>query len=107
MALPIALTVTEAARLALLDFLRHCEPRSVITVSWHEASAKIEPLADATLRFQDTGPGWGVGAYARNKIPEAEIVTISGIEFCFAQGHISERLNGKTLDYRGGSFCVA
>ena len=104
---PIALTVTEAARVALLDFLRHCEPGSVITVSWHEGSAKLWPLADGTLRFQDTGPGWGVGAYARSKISEAEIVTISGIEFVFAQGDISQRLNGKTLDHRGGSFHVA
>lgn len=107
MAPPIALTVTEAARRALLDFLGHCEPGSVITVSWCEGSAKIEQLPDGRLHFQDTGAGWGVGAYTRNKIPEDEIVTISGIEFCFAQGEISERLNGKTLDFHGGSFRVA
>jgi hypothetical protein len=106
MALAIALKITEAARRALQEFLRHCEPGSVATVAWSESGVRTRSMPDGTIQFNGTGPEWGIGAYKRSNIPQGEIVTISGIELWFAQGEISERLNGKTLDYRAGRFHV-
>jgi len=46
-----------------------------------------------------------VGAYNKEKIPPAEVVSISGISFVFDERE-SRDLDGRTLDYRDGEFCV-
>jgi|SRR5687767_12979676 hypothetical protein len=106
MAPAISLTVTGAAQSALREFLGHCEPGSVVTVVWWEGGATLKGLSAGPVQFQLTGPQWGVGSYPRSAIHESKIVTISGIEFYFGQGDISNRLNGKTLEYRAGRFHV-
>ncbi|MDH4190079.1 MAG: hypothetical protein OEW21_07740 [Betaproteobacteria bacterium] len=88
MAQAISMKITDVGRVALLDFLRHCAPGSIIAVGWSEADED-----------------WSVGAFNKEKIPPSEVVTISGIPFVFDQGD-SQRLNGKTLDFRDGVFCV-
>jgi hypothetical protein len=88
MAQPISLTITAAGRLALLDFLRHCSPGSIVALSLSEIDGQCE-----------------VGAFNKERIPPSEVLSISGIPFVFKDNE-SERLNGKTLDYRGGIFRV-
>jgi hypothetical protein len=86
MAQSIALKITEAGRLALLDFLRHCTPGSIVAVGWSDGECTV-------------------GAFNKEKIPPSEVVSISGIPFVFEQDE-SQHLNGRTLDYRGGVFRV-
>ena len=88
MAQPIALTITDAGRRALLDFLRHCSPGSIVAVSLSEVEGQCD-----------------VGAFNKEKIPPSEVLSISGIPFVF-KANESQHLNGKTLDYRGGVFRV-
>jgi hypothetical protein len=88
MAQPISLTITDAGRSALLDFLRHCSPGSIIALSL----SGVEGQCD-------------VGAFDKEKIPPSEVLSISGMQFVFKDNE-SRRLNGKTLDYRGGMFRV-
>jgi hypothetical protein len=88
MAQPISLVITDAGRLALLDFLRHCSPGSIVALSLSEIDGQCE-----------------VGAFNKGKIPPSEVLSISGIPFVFKDNE-SPRLNGRTLDYRGGMFRV-
>jgi hypothetical protein len=88
MAQAISLQITEAGRRALLEFLRQCEPDSIVAVGWSQAKGECN-----------------VGAYKRERIPSAEVVSISGISFVFDQTE-SPDLDGRTLDYRDGEFCV-
>jgi hypothetical protein len=88
MAQPISLVITDAGRLALLDFLRHCSPGSIVALSLSEIDGQCE-----------------VGAFNKEKIPPSEVLSISGIPFVFKDNE-SPRLNGRTLDYRGGMFRV-
>jgi hypothetical protein len=88
MAQAISLRLTEAGRGALLEFLRNCGPGSIIAVGWSEAKGECT-----------------VGAYSKEKIPPAEVVSISGIPFVFDQRE-SRDLDGRTLDFRDGEFCV-
>jgi hypothetical protein len=87
MAHPISLTITDAGRLALLDFLRHCNPGAIVALSLSE-DGQCE-----------------VGAFNREKIPPSEVLSISGIPFVFKENE-SQRLAGRTLDYRGGMYRV-
>ena len=98
--------ITESARLELLDLLRNrANSDFVVSVRWWDGSWSGKPKPDGgVVGFE--GPRWGVGCYERSKISVAEIVTISGIDFCFDQGTNPEGLNGKTLDYRDGDFHV-
>jgi len=88
MAQAISLKITEAGRLALLDFLRHCSPGSIVALDWSEADGECS-----------------VGVFNKEKIPPSEVVAISGIPFVFHHNE-SQHLNGKTLDYREGVFRV-
>jgi hypothetical protein len=88
MAQPIALTITDAGRSALLDFLSHCSPGSIVALSLSGAKGQCD-----------------VGAFNKEKIPPSEVLSISGIPFVFKE-HESQHLHGKTLDYRGGAFRV-
>jgi len=88
MAQAISLQLTEAGRRGLLELLRHCEPGSIVAVGWSEAKGECT-----------------VGAYNKEKIPPAEVVSISGISFVFDERE-SRDLDGRTLDYRDGEFCV-
>jgi hypothetical protein len=84
----ITLGLTEAGRKALLAFLTHCTPGSIVALEWSEADSL-----------------WSVGAFNKEKVPASEVITISGISLVF-QAKDSTRLNGRTLDHRGGIFCV-
>ena len=88
MAQVISLQLTEAGRRALLEFLRHCEPGSIVAVDWSEAKGECN-----------------VGTFNKERIPPAEVVSISGIPFVFDQRE-SRNLHGRTLDFRDGEFCV-
>ena len=88
MAQPITLTITDAGRRALLDFLRSCRPGSIVALSLSGVDGQCDD-----------------GAFNKEKIPSSEVLSISGIPFVFKDNE-SQRLNGKTLDYRGGMFCV-
>jgi hypothetical protein len=88
MAQSISLTITEPGRLALLDFLRHCSPGSIVALSLSEIDGECE-----------------IGAFNKEKIPPPEVLSISGIPFVFKENE-SRRLNGRTLDYRDGTFRV-
>ncbi len=100
----ISLTITESARIALLNFLRTCSSGSIATVVWSEGSWVDDPAADEIIQRQTTGPEWSVGAFNRGAVPPDEIVVISGIEFCLARSPHARELDGKTLDYRNGSY---
>jgi len=88
MAQAITIGLTEAGRKALLAFLTGCTPGSIVALEW-------------------SGPDshWSVGAFNEAKVPASEVVMISGIPFVFHPKD-SQRLNGRTLDHRGGTFCV-
>jgi len=88
MAQPISLKITDAGQRALLDFLRHCSPGSIVALSL----SGVEGQCD-------------VGAFNKERIPSSEVLSISGIQFVFKDNE-SQRLNGKTLDYRDGIFRV-
>ena len=88
MAQPISLTITDAGRSALLDLLRHCSPGSIVALSLSEVEGQCD-----------------VGAFNKEKIPPSEVLSIAGISFVLKDNE-SQRLNGKTLDYRGGIFRV-
>ena len=84
----VLLKLTTAGRLAVVDLLTHCKPGSIAALAWDEADSE-----------------WQVGAFNKEKIPASEIVSVSGISFVF-QPKDSQRLAGKTLDYRDGAFFV-
>jgi len=88
MAQSISLKITEAARLAVLDFLSHCSPGSIVALELSEMDGQC-----------------AIGAFNKAKIPASEVVSISGIPFVFKEDE-SPRLNGRTLDHRGGVFRV-
>ena len=57
------------------------------------------------MEWYEPDGAWQIGAFNREKIPPSEVVTISEIPFVF-QPKDWARLDGKTLDYRGGTFHV-
>jgi hypothetical protein len=101
------LRLTEAARDELLRAIgRISEYAAVVTVAWAERGPWLKLRPDGTEESGVIEAGWGVGFYDPTKIPPEEIVQIDGIDFVFAQGHISMRLDGKALDYVDGKFIV-
>jgi hypothetical protein len=107
MASVTALAISDAARQALLGTLeKYIDYDALVTVVWSEFGWVETPKADGSVERRDTGPDWSVAFHRRDKVPASEVVTIAGIDFYFDQGSISERLNGKTLNYRGGFFYV-
>src|SRR5207237_9853139 len=88
MAQSIALTITGAGIVALLDFLRHCNAESIVALSFSETEGHCE-----------------IGAFNKEKIPPSEVQFISGLPFVFKDDE-RHRFNGRTLDYRAGVFCV-
>jgi hypothetical protein len=106
MASIIALTISDAARKALLDTLRTLDHDALASVVWSESGWVEERRVDGSAERRDVGAGWNVAFYRRDRVPPTEVIPISGIDFYFDQGSISERLNGKTLHFRGGFFHV-
>jgi hypothetical protein len=88
MARSITLELTEAGRKAMIAFLARCTPGSIVALEWLESDSS-----------------WRVGAFNQTKVPASEVVMISGIPFVFLPKDL-QRLNGRTLDHRGGIFCV-
>ena len=98
----ISLTLTTAAQTALTRLISQItEYRAVATVAWSEGGSRINKGITTPLP-----PSWGVAFQDRAQLPGDEIQQIGGIEFIFMQGAISERLNGKTLDWNNGRFRV-
>jgi hypothetical protein len=91
----IALTLSAAAR----ERLAHDLPQTGLS----------EPLASvlwAEGRSGKTPGAWCIGYYEATRVPASAQQEIEGIRFAFVQGNISERLNGKTLDFQQGNYVV-
>jgi hypothetical protein len=84
----ISLRITDAARTALLDFLRHCTPGAIVAVELSETDGQC-----------------AIGAFNKEKIPPTDVVAVSGIPFVFKENELAY-FNGRTLDHRGGAFRV-
>ena len=82
------------------------EFRPVVTVAWANAASRTRLLPDGREEISDLGAHWGIGFYSPSKVLPEEVVEIEGIPFTFAQGDISMRLNGATLDFANGKFIV-
>jgi hypothetical protein len=103
-----ALRLTTAARKALAratGSIRDYQP--VVTVQWSDGGRWWRDQPDGSKKSGDLPPGWDVGFYKREEVPESSIVSIDGIDFVFNQGPISMQLDGKFLDFSDEKFIVA
>jgi len=101
------LRITSAAAEALKQTMsRITDYCPVATVIWSVSGAIETPQTDGTVSVRGVGPGWDIAFYDISRVPSGEVVLIEGVRFYFDQGSTSERLNGATLDYRGGFFAV-
>jgi hypothetical protein len=96
----LVLTATAVAELRrLIGFVSY---QPVVTIAWSLGGRVTHPDG----RTEPRPPGWGVGFYNPEQIPEEEIVHISGIPFVFGQDVKSMELDGQLLDFDGRKFHV-
>jgi Fe-S cluster assembly iron-binding protein IscA len=87
------LTITNTARTKIASYL--------------DTSGLADPVS-AVLWASDLGgknAEWTIGLYERAKIAPKWIVVCDGIEF-YVDPADHPKLDGKTLDYRDGRFCI-
>jgi Fe-S cluster assembly iron-binding protein IscA len=89
----MTLTITELARAKLTSYL--------------DTSGLADPVS-AILWASDLGgknAKWIIGFYERTRIVSEWIIVCDGLEF-YVDPVDHLKLDGKTLDYRDGSFCI-
>lgn len=101
MPLRISLAITDAAKAALLRILSQIPEARIVSVLWSDSGTRTAKGVTTQLP-----PSWDVGFYGFDQVPDKEIQKIGGLDFVFVQGPISQRLNGKTLDWKDGTFHV-